>query len=159
MSTPFEFKTSFKLDKAHFAECFDESVVGRPMMQKYRNAMILAVVGLLLIFVVGTNQYAAFFVVAVAALEALSVYYKRTWWLWRQMLSKAYNHQVDLIIDEQGITTKSFHVNSKLDFNDVSKLTQSDVGLLLTHSAGVSYISKQCLTPEVVDFITNKISS
>lgn len=159
MNTPFLFNTSFKLDKAHFAQCFDDSVPERTTAQKYRNAAILAIVGVLLLLVVGTNQYAAFFVVALAAVEALSVYYKRTWWLWRQMLSKAYNHKVDLTIDDEGITTQSFHVNSQLNFVDVTDFKQSETGLMLTHKAGVSYISKHCLSEEAISFITDKVAS
>jgi len=159
MNTPFQFKTSFKLDKSHFAQCFDDSVTERTAIQKYRNAAILATVGVLLLLVVGTNQYAAFFVVVLAAVEALSVYYKRTWWLWRQMLSKAYNHNVDLIVDDNGITTQSFHVNSQLNFVDVTEIKQSDTGMMLTHNAGVSYISKNCLSEEAISFITDKVAS
>lgn len=77
MTTKFNYQTSFILDKAHFGECFDESVINRSMTVKYRKASILAVIGLLLLFVVGTNHYAAFFVVVLAAVEALGVFYKK----------------------------------------------------------------------------------
>lgn len=157
MTIAFEYQTSFILDKAHFSECFDESVKPQPLKVKYRMAAILAVVGLLLLLVVGTNQYAAFFVVVLAAVEALSVYYKKTWWLWRQMLSKAYNHKVELIIDEEGITTKSFHVNGVLKFNDVTSFKEGQKGLLLTVNSGVNYISKNCLSDDAIAFVKAKV--
>jgi len=157
MNPPFSYQTSFMLDKAHFSECFDESVISKSFTDKYRKAAILAVVGLLLLFVVGTNHYAAFFVVVLAAVEALSVFYKKTWWLWRQMLSKAYNHEVKLIINETGITTESFHVNSVLLFDDVTMLKESEAGLLLSHKSGVNYVSKSCLSDEAIGFIKGQI--
>jgi len=157
MNPPFNYQTSFMLDKAHFGECFDESVVSKSFTEKYRKAAILAIVGLLLLFVVGTNHYAAFFVVVLAAVEALGVFYKRTWWLWRQMLSKAYNHEVKLLIDNKGVTTESFHVNSVLLFDDVIRLKESEAGLLLTHKKGVNYVSKSCLSDETIAFIKSKI--
>lgn len=153
MATPFNFQTSFMLDKAHFSECFDESVVSQPLNVKYRKSAILAVIGLLLLFVVGTHHYAAFFVVGLSAVEALSVYYKKTWWLWRQMLSKAYNHKIELIIDQHGITTDSFYVKSVILFGDIELISESEHGLLLTHSKGVNYLSKSCLTDEAIAHI------
>jgi hypothetical protein len=156
MTTEFNYQTSFILDKAHFGECFDESVINRPMTVKYRKAAILAVIGLLLLFVVGTNHYAAFFVVVLAAVEALGVFYKKTWWLWRQMVSKAYNHEVKLRIDAQGITTESFHVNNVLLFEHVTQIKESDAGLLLTHKKGVNYVSKSCLSDDAIEFLQSK---
>jgi len=106
MNIPFSHQTSFILDKAHYGECFDQSVTIETGFKPYYKAMILFAVELALIFIVGANYYGAFFVVALSALEAVSVRYRKAWWLVRQMLSKASNREVTLIVDEQGITPK-----------------------------------------------------
>lgn len=156
MNTLFNYQTSFVLDKSHFSECFDESITDVSITKKYSKSAILAIVGLILLFVVGTNHYAAFFVVGLSAVEGLSVFYKKTWWLWRQMLSKAYNHTVELIVNEKGITIKSFHVNSEMLFENITKCEESDAGLLLTHLNTLNYVSKSCLSDETIEYITAK---
>lgn len=156
MSTEFNYQTSFILDKSHFIECFDQSISEQTLWAKYRNVVILAVVGLLLLFVVGTNHYAAFFVVALAAIEALSIYYKKTWWLWRQMLSKAYNHTVGLMVNDEGIKIKSFHVNSDMKFENITQCDEKESGLLITHLKSLNYVSKSCLSDEAIEFIKVK---
>lgn len=153
MNTPFNYQTSFVLDKSHFSECFDESITEVSLVKKYSKSAILAIVGIILLFVVGTNHYAAFFVVGLSAVEALSVFYKKTWWLWRQMLSKAYNHTVELMINDKGLTIKSFHVNSELLFENITQCDESDAGLLLTHLNTVNYVSKSCLSDEAIEFL------
>ncbi|MDP2562502.1 YcxB family protein [Psychrobium sp. 1_MG-2023] len=155
MTQSFSYSTSFVLDKAHFLECFEESVISQGA-KDYIKAAIIGFVGLLLLFVVGTNHYAAFFVVVLSAVEALSVYYKKTWWLWRQMLSKAYNHTVEVIVDEQGVTTKSFHVNSQLDWQDVKKISTTSRGVLLHHAGGRNYLSNNYLSDDALKFIETK---
>ena len=153
MNTPFSHQTAFILDKAHYGECFDQSVAIDTTIKPYYKAMVLFVVGLILLFVVGVNYYGAFFVVALAALEAVSVRYRKAWWLVRQMLSKASNSEITLIIDQQGITTKSFHVNGEIKWCDVSEIKQTDQGLLIIPQGGTNYISKSCLEQNVQDFI------
>jgi len=156
MTPSVNYQTSFVLDKSHFSECFDESFVEVSFSKKYLKAIILGIIGLALLFLVGTNNYAAFFVVALSAVEALSIYYKKTWWLWRQMLSKAYNHTVELVVNDKGITIKSFHVNSEMLFENITNCKESKSGLLLTHLNSINYVSKSCLSDDVIEFITTK---
>jgi len=155
MSQPLSFQTSFVLDKSHFSECYDQSVTELGP-KAYSRALVLALVGITLVFFVDVSQYLAFFVVALSAVEALSVYYKKTWWLWRQMISKAYNHTVDLTIDSQHIITKSFHVNDQIAWQDVTEISETSVGFLIRHAGGVNYLSKSYLSDEAIDFIKTK---
>lgn len=153
MNSKFSYTTAFMLDKAHFSECFDQSVVVDHSIRAYYKALILLVLGLILLFVVGTNNYAAFFVVALSALEALSTYYRKTWWLWRQMLSRASNSKITLIIDDRGVTTQSFHVNNLLAWQSVTAIKKTELGILIHHQKGVNYISDSCLAAEAIDFV------
>ncbi|NRA61692.1 MAG: YcxB family protein [Psychrobium sp.] len=155
MSKSFSYTTSFILDKAHFSECYDQSAT-KITIKHFRKAAIIALVGLILLFVVGTNNYAAFFVIVLAAVEVLGIKYKKTWWLWRQMLSKASNHQVELLVDKKGITTSSFHVNSELFWSDVNSVDKTELGLLVRHQGGINYLSNSYLSDECIEFIAAK---
>jgi len=150
LSTPYH--TSFVLDKAHFSECFEQSVKINGM-KDYAKSAIVALLGVVLILWGDVNQYLAYFVLSLGAIEGLSVFYRKTWWLWRQMLSKAYEHNVELEISQEGVITKSFHVNSELKWCDVTQVIATDSGILLHHQRGVNYLSNSYLSDEIIEFI------
>jgi len=150
LATPYH--TSFVLDKAHFSECFDQSVQTNGY-KDYTKAAIVAVLGVILVLWIDVSKYLAYFVFCLGMVEGLSVRYKKTWWLWRQMLSKAYDHTVELEINQQGVITKSFYINSEFTWDDVTQVTITDSGVLLTHCAGVNYLSNSYLSDEVIAFI------
>lgn len=149
------YQTSFVLDKAHLSECFDQSTTTNGL-KDYLKAMIVGVFGVVLVLWIDVDKYLAYFVVALAAVEGLSVYYKKSWWLWRQMLSKAYDHKVDLEISKQGVVTKSFHVNNELKWSEVTQVQATSAGVLLRHKGGVNYLSNSYLSDEIIEFIKSK---
>ena len=155
MSSTFSYTTAFMLDRAHFGECYDQSRVKDSSLKPYYKAIALFVFGIVLLMTTDSNHYISFFVVALGVLEATSTYYHRTWWLWRQMLSKASNSEINLVIDQEGITTKSFHVNNQIIWAAVSRIDKTDQGVLLHHTKGKSYISDSCLSDQAIEFITS----
>jgi len=155
MNSPFSFTSHYILDKTYFSECFDESVTIDHSFKAYYKAIGFFLVGTALLFT-GTNAYASLFLVGLGALEMLSIKYKKTWWLWRQMMSKAANNDVELTIDEQGISSNSFYVDSTVLWNEISELTITSKGFLIKHSNGVSYISKRSLDTAAIEFISSK---
>ncbi|MEE9303676.1 MAG: YcxB family protein [Thiotrichaceae bacterium] len=152
MSQAFNQTVTFKLDKAHFQECFEQSAL-RVQKKDYAKAAIFGVVSIGLFFVEAEHYYLPFFIFCLAILEVFSVQYRQTWWVWRQLMSKAANGPVKLIFDEKGITTESEQVNTQLDWNDVNDIEQTEKGLLLRHQGGVNYLSNSYLGKEVVEFI------
>lgn len=152
MASPLPYHTSFVLDKAHFSECFDQSVTTNGI-RDYTKAAIVAALGSLLVLFIDVDKYVAYFVLALGAVEALSVYYRKTWWLWRQMISKAYDHKVDIEMTDSGVITSSFHVNNTLLWEDVEQIVETESGLLLHHKRGMNYLSKSYLSDEVINYI------
>ncbi len=160
------FSTRFILDKAHYSECYTQSSALVHDKKTYFKANILTVFGLIILFATPINPYAAWFVIALGILESVSVYYHKPWWVIRQMLSKASNSEVKLTIDELGILTESFHINSRILWADVTLVTQTDLGFVISFSLGKSltgkdiasksYISKACLSDEAIAFILIK---
>ena len=160
------YTANFTLDKAHYSECYTQSSTLAHDKKTYFKANILTVFGLIILFATPVNPYAAWFVIALGILETVSVYYHKPWWVIRQMLSKASNSEVNLTIDDQGILTESFHINNRILWGDVTRVTETELGFVIYFSLGKtamgkdiaskSYISKSCLSDEASAFIAQK---
>ena len=160
------YTASFTLDKAHYSECYTQSSTLSHDKKTYFKANVLTVFGLIILLATPVNPYAAWFVIALGLLETISVYYHKPWWVMRQMLSKASNSVVKLTIDEQGILTESFHINNRILWADVTRVTETELGFLIYFSLGKtamgkdiaskSYISKSCLSDDANTFINQK---
>ena len=158
MDTSFRYTTQFILDKPYYSECFDESVPPNPSKKVYTKAIIFIVIGTALLLT-GANNYASWFIIGLGFLEGLSIKFKRPWWLLRQMWSKAAGNEVDLTIDEQGITTKSLYVDTKVLWDEMDQIKETEQGFLITKARSQSYISKRHLDQPTCEFIRNKQGS
>ncbi|ABZ75510.1 conserved hypothetical protein [Shewanella halifaxensis HAW-EB4] len=155
MNEQYSYTTQYTLDKSHFSECYDESVVVDTSIRAYRKAIIFTIVGTALMLT-NINGYASWFIIALGALEALNVYFRKPWWLMRQMMSKAANNEVTLTIDESGITNDSFYVQGTILWQDISSITSTERGFLIKHSKGTSYLSKRSLDEQATQFVLAK---
>jgi hypothetical protein len=153
MTTPFFYSTTYILDKSHFSETYDESVPVNTSKSVYLKSFVLAFLGLAILLFTEITPYAGWFVVALSALEALSIRFRKPWWLARQLISKAANTELTLTIDEHCISSKSFSVESKISWAEVKKITQTAQGWLLYHASGKSYLSGRCLSETANEFI------
>ena len=158
MSSAFSYSTTYILDKSHFNETYDASTVPTSNAKRYVGSFILGLAGLALLIFTDLNPYAAWFIVAIAALEVFSLRFRKSWWLARQMLSKAANNPLNLHLDEQGIRTQSLHVNSQLNWREMSKIEKTSQGWLFYHGKGKSYLSARCLSDEANQFIAKQAS-
>ena len=156
MTTPFLYSTTYILDKSHYSETFDASAAVDNAKKGYRVSILLALFGLAILMFTGVDPYVAWFVVALGALEALSIRFRKPWWLARQMISKAANTELTLLIDEDGVSSKSYYVETNIAWDDVSKIEQTTLGWLLYHSAGKNYVSGRCLSGAAQEFISAK---
>ncbi|BAJ00787.1 hypothetical protein [Shewanella violacea] len=156
MNSAFSYTTQYSLDKAHFSECFDESVTIDSSWRAYTKAIGFFFVGIALLITV-MNTYASFFVIGLGVLEWANVKFKKTWWLWRQMMSKAAGNEVTLTLDELGVSSQSFYVKSQILWSDVSEIVNTDRGFLIKHPGGTSYVSKQVLNETALTFINSKV--
>ena len=166
MTQSSSYTASFTLDKAHYSECYTQSSTLSHDKKTYFKANVLTVFGLIILLATPVNPYAAWFVIALGLLETISVYYHKPWWVIRQMLSKASHSEVKLTIDEQGILTESFHINNRILWADVTRVTETDLGFVIYFCLGKtamgkdiaskSYISKSCLSDDATAFIGQK---
>lgn len=156
MTTPFYFSTTYVLDKNHFIETFDESHTKGDPKNLYLKSIILAVFGLFVYYFTDVSPYIAWFIVGLGIIEALSLRFQKSWWLARQMISKAANGELTLTIDEESVSSTSYYVKSKILWQDINRVERTKQGWLLYHLAGRSYLSNNCLNEEAQQFIENK---
>jgi hypothetical protein len=155
----FSFTTKFTLDKPHLTECYLESNSIQQNISTFFKAIILTLFGLVLLMFSDVNTYAAWFVVALGIVEALSIHYHQPWWVLRQMMSRAYKSEVTLTIDEQGVLSESHYNTGRLLWSDINSFTESDQGYVLFFDKSKNYLSKQNLSQETQSFITEKLKA
>jgi hypothetical protein len=156
--TPFSYTITYPLDKAHFQECFSESAIITTPFHAYKKSVVLILAGMLLVLFTQMNPYAAWFVFSLGIVEALSRYYQKSWWVTRQMLSKAAKGDVKLTIDEHGIVSKSFYASLTLLWSEVLAIEITPLGWLIKHAQGRSYISNKNLSDQAIEFLTDKLN-
>jgi hypothetical protein len=151
-----EFTTTYKLDKPYFYECFDESLpYSKRAKPKYVLLILLVALGLLGIY--GLNDhYLGTFMIMLAILECVSFYYRRSWWVIRQMFSRASGSEVTLIFNEEGITSQNHYKNDQLKWQDIDKIMTTERGIILKTNNRMQYISKHILCADTLAFINKK---
>ncbi|MCW3173236.1 YcxB family protein [Shewanella subflava] len=166
MTKPFSFNHEFTLDKSYFAETYDASIDPQIKGKDFIKTAIFAVIGfgILLSTNLGNHElahkntyYLGYFFIGLSVVEALSIKFKRTWWLWRQMMSKAANNNASLTLNEQGILIESVYVNQTTLWTDVYRISEMDTGFMITLANSKSYLSKRGLSEEAIAFIRTKI--
>jgi hypothetical protein len=156
MTSHFSYSSTYLLDKSHFSETFDQSVTLKTGKSAYISAFSLAFLGLAILLFTDISAYGAWFIVGLGALEALSVRFRKAWWLARQMLSKAANGELTLTVDENGVASHSFYVESRIAWSELEKIQHTSQGWLLYHAGGKNYVSNRCLSEQAKDFIRAK---
>ena len=155
-STPLNYQSTFVLDKAHFIECYEESVKPSPFLSLYLKAIVMLIIGAGLVLLSDINPYAAWFIFALGILEVVSTYYRKPWWIMRQMLSKVAQAEVTIEITDEYIRTHSFYSDNKMFYTDIANIVKTDKGWLISHKSGRHYISNRCLSDSLKCFLQNK---
>jgi len=156
MSSDFSYSSQFILDKKYYTECFEQSAKVESFSQAYFKALFFSIFGAVLVLFTPINAYVAWFLFTLGIVEALSVYYKKPWWVTRQMLSKASKSEVTLTIDENAISSQSFYIDDVISWQDINQLIQTDKGWVIVHSQGKNYISASFLNQGAAEYLQQK---
>ena len=159
MSQPFSFTTTYQLDKPHYTECFEESAGSSTSLSLYFKAIILAFFGFYFVINTTVEPYIAWFIVALGAVDGLSVYYRKAWWVGRQMLSKTAGAELTLTIDDVGIKSHTNIMTNEILWPEIISLDKTEKGWLVIHNSGKSYISSSCLSPLAETFLLQQSSN
>ncbi|WP_285164626.1 YcxB family protein [Shewanella goraebulensis] len=153
----FSFSKEYILDKSHFAETFDQSVVISHSPKRYVKAAVFIVAGFLMTQT-DVTPYLAYFFIGLGAVEGLQVRFNRAWWLMRQLISKSANNPVTITINEQGIHSKSAYIDHLLKWTEIYRGQETEQGFLLTTEKLKHYVSKRCLNEAAIEFIKLKVN-
>ncbi|OBT07877.1 hypothetical protein A9264_05250 [Vibrio sp. UCD-FRSSP16_10] len=154
MPKDFIFTTEYTLDKTFFAECYDQTSRPTTFPKAYFKGMLFLVFGVVLLeFELFPNGYVGWFFIVLSIIEALSVYFKRTWWLWRQTFSLSTGSKVVFQVDSNGVSYKSAKNTRSIAWGEIDQLEQSNLGFILHMGKQRQYLSKSCLDDEAIAFI------
>ncbi|WP_063655062.1 YcxB family protein [Aliivibrio fischeri] len=157
MSKDFSVTTEYVLDKTFFAECYDQTSQPITFPKAYLKGILFFLFGLALLKLeLLPNGYIGWFFIALSIIEAFSIYFKRTWWLWRQSISSLSGSKVVFNVDANGVSYKSLKntKNSRtIAWSDIDQVEQSDLGLIFHIGKQRQYVSKSCLNEEEIAFI------
>lgn len=152
----FNYTNEFLLDKAHFQECYDETAIIKKGINAYYKSIFLLVLALFASSLAKEFKTAALFIFALSAVDALSIYFAKPWWVWRQLLSRASNNTVTLTIDDKGIATSSVVQQLEVSWDLVRRIKKTEQGVVVYHRSGRSYLSAKYLSEEAIEFMENQ---
>lgn len=158
MSEPFNYQTTFILDKSHFNECYEESVPDKSFKDLYAKGGVLLLIGAILVMFTELNPYASWFIFSLGVLELVSSYYHKPWWVARQMLSKVAKAEINLNITQESIHISSFYNDSDMKFSDIDSLMPTSNGWLISYKGHRHYISNRCLDEQALQFLQLKVT-
>lgn len=151
------FTTEYTLDKPFFAECYDQTSLPTQFPKAYLKGVLFLLFGAVLVmFELLPSSYIGWFFIVLSVIEALSVYFKRTWWLWRQTLSMSAGSKVVFQGDANGVTYKNGNNTRSIAWSEIDQLEQSDLGFIFHMGKQRQYVSKSCLNDENIAFIVEQ---
>lgn len=151
----FQYQTSYTLNKSYYQECYEQSAVRATGVKAYARAIFLLILGFLASSV-GQQGHLAMFIIVLGVVEAAATYWQQTWWVWRQLISKEANGKVELVIDEAGVSTSSFHHKLAINWDDLVKVESTEKGFILHPSQGRIYLSNSALDESAMQFLEGK---
>lgn len=156
-----QLETHFILNRDHYSECFDQSMLLKaPKKPRLVFMAGLVAAGFFFLFFTEVQGLLAWFFFCIAVLEFFSFKYRKAWWLTRQMLSKNSGNKITLIFDDNGIENKSVYINNQLAWQSIDSFYETEVGFMLNlHQGTQQYLSKSCLDEQLQTFIHQKLAN
>ena len=143
------------LNREYFSECFDESANTAISLKTYRQAIFcIAMAGVF--FAMEFEAYIAWFLLCLAGVELLSIRYKRSWWITRQMLSRAAGSKINIRIDEQGIFTNGAYHQQDMLWDDIAEIKSTDKGFIVLYNNATHYLSRLGLNEDALALLSAK---
>jgi len=154
------FQSKFVLNREHFEECFDQSLLlGKKPSPRYKLMAFLLITGGAIIILGKQQKTLGLFIVSLSFVEYFSFRYRRAWWLMRQMWSKNSHNTITLTISEQSVKTESLYNNSELLWDEIEQWVDTPKGIMLLLKNGAkNYLSKSSLDEQAIAFIKLKVA-
>jgi len=154
------FQSTFVLNREHFEECFDQSLLlGEKPRPRYKLMAFLLFAGGAIIFLDNQQKTLGLFILCLSFVEYFSFRYRRAWWLMRQMWSKNSHNTVTLTISEQGVKIESLYNNHELLWDEIKNRVETPKGIMLLLKNGAkNYLSKSSLNEQAIALIKLKVA-
>lgn len=146
---------SFILNRAHFEECFDQSVEPARGWKPYVKTIGFTLMTFALL-ASPIPSYLGWFFMGLTMVEFLSVKYQRSWWLWRQLMSRAANNEVSLTVTEDALITESLGQKRELKWSALDKISRTERGYLLHQGKAKQYLSRSALSDDAAAFLEQR---
>ena len=151
-----EHSSYYVLNRDYFSECFDESANTTTSVKTYVKAIGLIFMASV-IYAMDIEIYVAAFLLCLGVVELLSIRYKRSWWINRQMLSRAAGSKVNIRVDGRGIFTDSTYHQQAMLWNEIAEIKSTEKGFVVIHNSGTSYLSRVGLDEDVLALLASKV--
>lgn len=154
------FQSKFVLNREHFEECFDQSLLlsGKPS-PRYKLMAFLIVAGSAIIIFGNQQKTAGLFIISLSFVEYFSFRYRRAWWLMRQMWSKNSQNTITLTLSEQGVQIESLYNNNELLWDEIKQWVETPKGIMLfLNNDAKNYLSKSSLNEQAIALIKLKVA-
>ena len=143
------------LNREYFSECFDESAHTAISLKTYHQAIFFIIVAGVF-FIMEIEAYVVWFLICLTGVELLSIRYKRSWWITRQMCSPDAGSKVNIRIAAPGLFPDSAHHQLSILWNDITELKSTEKGFVVIHNSGTSYLSRSGLNEDVLALLAAK---
>lgn len=149
------YQTTFILTKAYLEESYDESLPHGPGARpNYLFPIALFAGGVGLLKFTDQPEIAGWALLALCGLELLHIRFRRGWWLFRQTWGKNRNLEVTLTIDDAGLETSSAAARSRVAWEDIDSVIETEAGVILgLKTGGRQYLSKSIIREDWLEKI------
>ncbi|MGK0441886.1 MAG: hypothetical protein ACJA0N_001691 [Pseudohongiellaceae bacterium] len=142
IDTSADHSSYYILNREYFSECFDQSANTATSLKTYRQAILFIIVASIF-YMMEIEPYVVWFLICLSVVELLSIRYKRSWWVARQMLSRAAGSKVNIRIDDQGIFTDSIYHQQAMLWSDIAEINNTEKGFVVIYNTGTRYLSRR----------------
>jgi len=155
-----EYKFSITLDKEYFNNCFNESIRYGSKWRKYEFIIgsLFLIAGFSLFAYTHWRLASPIIFILIGLYELFSPIIKRPFWVRRQTSSKIAGSKVDIIVNNDGIISKSPYSESSIRWSGIEKTIKTPNGILVWPQKGIHFFfPKEYISEEGIEYILSRV--
>jgi len=155
-----EYKFSITLDKEYFSNCYNESIRYGSKWRKYEFIIggLFLIAGFTLFAYTHWKLASPIIFILIGFYEVFSPIIKKPFWVRRQTSSKISGSKVDIIVNDDGIVSKSPNSESNINWSEIEKVTKTPNGILVWPQKSVHlFFPKIDIGEEGIEYILNRV--
>ena len=156
-----EYKFNIELNKEYYSECFEQAFKYDNKWKNINYLISLIFISLGTIFIINAKAltFTSSVLIVIGFYELFDSYFKKIFWVKRQMSNKTANTEVEMIITEEAFLTKGKYSEGNMLWKGMDRILDTPKGLTIWPQKGIKiYIPKIKLNDEVVNHVLSKIA-